>query len=606
MPRILDLSLATHPEWLAMLYYKPTNVRGRPNGQLSYRSQVVSSAFFLSGQGSESPEAELAATYKLLLRLDEGAPEAQRQVCRFPLRLTWLAKQLGVGSVLNIETDCPMLAEWSKEISAHSVSLIFPSSYMNNPSSMFGHTLLRIDPHPNSGSVNFLSYAINFGAITSGEVLSARYIYKGLTGGYPGRFSLLPYHKKIKDYGKIENRDIWEYELDFTQQEVERMLLHLWEVGDNDFEYYFSTQNCAFRILELLDIARPSLALATDYPGQVIPADTLRSLIDREMVLSVHYRPSTFTSLKSEMDKLNADERQLVELISQDLDFTQDQRYLSLNLNRQAKVLDAAFRFRRYQDIDQPRSRGKATQALALLSKLNSLGVTVSPTYLKLPRQPHSGHETSRISVGWDEFDSSGGGFLEFKPNYHDLLDDPDGYPFGSQIDFFSTQLRWQEGAGIELQEFDMFDIRSFAPRDSFFKHNSWRIRLGIEHHRRFDGQPYVTFFEGGGGLAHQWRSRDLFYALATGRLEYNESYQQNLSPLVGFEFGYLYYAARGALQFEASAWEVLTADDYRTNLGLNYNYNVYKNQSIRLALLRINDTHVSAWHSRMTWLVYF
>ena len=50
---------------------------------------------------------------------------------------------------------------------------------------------------------------------------------------------MLPYYEKIKEYSNLENRDIWEYSLEFTPDEVERMLLHLWELKDIYTDYYF-------------------------------------------------------------------------------------------------------------------------------------------------------------------------------------------------------------------------------------------------------------------------------------------------------------------------------------------------------------------------------
>lgn len=47
--------------------------------------------------------------------------------------------------------------------------LVFPAAYLNSPSSMFGHTLLRIDQADvTSNNTALLSYALNFGAYIEG------------------------------------------------------------------------------------------------------------------------------------------------------------------------------------------------------------------------------------------------------------------------------------------------------------------------------------------------------------------------------------------------------------------------------------------------------
>jgi len=39
-----------------------------------------------------------------------------------------------------------------------------------------------------------------------------------LIGVYPGMFSIMPYYLKVREYNDLENRDIWEYELNLTPQ----------------------------------------------------------------------------------------------------------------------------------------------------------------------------------------------------------------------------------------------------------------------------------------------------------------------------------------------------------------------------------------------------
>ena len=93
---------------------------------------------------------------------------------------------------------------------------------MNNPSSLFGHTLLRIDTARKG--TQLLAHGANYGAYTDGEnsVLFAVY---GLTGGYYGGWTVKPYYDIINTYNNIENRDIWELNLDLTPQEIDMFVI---------------------------------------------------------------------------------------------------------------------------------------------------------------------------------------------------------------------------------------------------------------------------------------------------------------------------------------------------------------------------------------------
>ncbi|MGT0149952.1 Lnb N-terminal periplasmic domain-containing protein [Vibrio metschnikovii] len=104
-----------------------------------------------------------------------------------------------------------------------------------------------------------VAFAINFAAEPEGNDNPALYAMKGLFGFYPGRFTVMPYYRKVREYNDIESRDIWEYPLNLTEQEVERVLLHLWEMQLAEFDYYFLDENCSYQLLALLELARDDL-----------------------------------------------------------------------------------------------------------------------------------------------------------------------------------------------------------------------------------------------------------------------------------------------------------------------------------------------------------
>ena len=71
------------------------------------------------------------------------------------------------------------------------------------------------------------------------DVDGFEYITKGLFGGYLGYFSVKQYYKTIFEYGNMENRDIWEYDLNLTKEETMKLFNHLWEMQGIGSYYYF-------------------------------------------------------------------------------------------------------------------------------------------------------------------------------------------------------------------------------------------------------------------------------------------------------------------------------------------------------------------------------
>ncbi len=124
------------------------------------------------------------------------------------------------------------------------------------------------------------------------------FAFKGLFGLYHGKFSIAPYYLKVKVYGDIENRDIWEYRLNLTEKEIDRLLRHVWEMRFAWFDYYFFDENCSYHLLSLLEVARPGLHLTDRFSLWVIPSETIRAMDEAGLVKKVRFRPARDTLLR--------------------------------------------------------------------------------------------------------------------------------------------------------------------------------------------------------------------------------------------------------------------------------------------------------------------
>lgn len=157
--------LANDPFWISLGHYETAKLGG-------WRSYISDHKFFLASDGAEHPDAELAATVQALYApASLGQQHAQ---CVYPARTRWLQAQLQLNDLPAV--DCSEFKQWFKDVSPHSAVMIFPAAYLNSPSSMFGHTLLRIDQAGvQSDNTALLSYAINFGAYIEGSDNSILY-----------------------------------------------------------------------------------------------------------------------------------------------------------------------------------------------------------------------------------------------------------------------------------------------------------------------------------------------------------------------------------------------------------------------------------------------
>ncbi|KAF1026462.1 MAG: hypothetical protein GAK37_02668 [Pseudomonas sp.] len=567
--------LANDPFWLSLGHYEAGKFSG-------WRSYVSDTKFFIAPDGAHHPDAELKATVAALYApATAGEKHAQ---CVYPARTRWLKDQLHLTDLPAV--DCTEFKQWFKDVAPHSAVMIFPAAYLNSPSSMFGHTLLRIDQADvQSNHTALLSYAINFGAYIEGSDNSILYAWKGLMGGYPGLFALVPYQEKLSEYRSLENRDLWEYRLNLTQVETERMVEHVWELKQVRFDYFFFDENCSYRLLELLQVARPGLRLTEQFPLTAIPTDTVKAVKEAGLVEKIDYRPSRERELLERAKPLDGDEQQWVLKISDDPKQLQEPAFKAQPRERQALMIDAAYRLGRYRANGQERDTERSQNSFELLRAINQN----PPPDLNIQRPglPEDGHESRTWQAGIGTRGSKTFGEYGLRMAYHDLNDNAEGFPLGAQIEILQMKLRQYEGNHWQFQQLDLATIRSLTPRNALLQPLSWQVTGGLERvPGKHDDQTLVSHVNGGAGGTWQLRDDMLGFALGTVRVEHNNDFNEAISPAAGFNTGVLWRNRLGNLSLEAKG-DFFTNGEVRRSISLNQQWEVSRNLGVRLSAQR-------------------
>jgi len=586
--------LAADRYWIALGHYETGKLGG-------WRSYVDDEHFFLAEDGGHHPDRELRATLQALYAPAElGDKHAQ---CVFPARTRWLREQLQLTDLP--QPDCQAYRQWYQDVSPDSAVLVFPAAYLNSPSSMFGHTLLRIDQAAaKSDQTSLLSYAINFGAYIEGSDNSILYAWKGLMGGYPGLFALVPYQEKLSEYRSLENRDLWEYQLNLTAAETGRMVEHVWELKQIRFDYFFFDENCSYRLLELLQVARPSLDLTSQFPLTAIPTDTVKAVKQAGLVESTRYRPSRERELLARAEPLDDAEQAQVLAISADTAKLQDPGFTTLPRDRQALVQDAAFRLERYRATGQERDPERARRSFELLRAINR---NPPPALdIERPGLPEHGHQsrTWQLGVGTREDRA----FAEYglRMAYHDLNDNAYGFPLGAQIEILQLKLRQYEGNDWQVQRLDLATIRSLTPRNDLLKPWSWQVAGGLERvPGKHDEEVLVSHVNGGAGGTWQLADGLLGFALGTVRVEHHNDFAQFIAPAAGFNGGLLWRNGLGNLSLEAKG-DYFTNGEVRRSLSLNQQWEVTRDLGVRLSAKREFSQLASAQNEVMLELKWY
>lgn len=254
------------------------------------KSQVKDPKFFLA---DGSLKGELLASLSVLERGDVAL------MCRFPARMAFLSEELGkLGAQVTFnETLCGDFWQWADGLDGQVLSLIFAEEHPNSLGSSYAHAFLSLDTTKSlSTGQDSDAIAINYSSqVPDQKTNEAIRAIKSVVGAYDSGLEFLNYEQKKNDYIIKDERDIWQYEMDLSPQEVRQILRHLWETKDISRPYFFTHDNCATEIVRLIDVVRADKDIARDMGKIVIPAKVAQILQKHGMVRQTTFVPSNST-----------------------------------------------------------------------------------------------------------------------------------------------------------------------------------------------------------------------------------------------------------------------------------------------------------------------
>lgn len=547
--------LADKRTWQVLLHYR-TNLLDS-----GVTSEIDGSEFFLAKTGKTDPGAELDATLTTFFSNKKSGKENLLPQCAFPARYHWLNSQLRFDPALMPVQKCDTIELWREWVNADSASLIFSSYFLNNPASMFGHTLLRFNSAADA-KPSLLDYAVSYAAVLDNSDDFFDYAWNGLTGGFEGRFSIYPYYDMVKLYSDLESRDLWEYQLNLSPTQIDFMLLHVWELARTYFDFYFMRENCSYHLLSLLELADPQLHLRDKYWALTLPTETIKQITSQTgLVDDVILRPSLGTQLEYRLTEMNNQERDYVRQL---IDKPEEAGSPGFNLiapERRARVIDAAISFIQYEAAADKKDDGQKSKLHALLVQRSQLPVDSTDIQeIAMPNSvsPDQGHDPIRFEISRGKFQpdenrtgSNKESFIELsvQPGFHDLLSSENGHAPNSQINFLNLRTRYEpESEEWQLQNFTLIDIISLYPLSDLLQEPSWKINIGwknIKDNGCTDCTPFI--FKPGVGVTLQsnLHRREVYLGFLEANLEFDHEFDSGHRAGFGATVGLLFDATK-------------------------------------------------------------
>jgi hypothetical protein len=478
--------------WKALTHFE--------DGLLTSTSSIRDNNFFLSQNGNTDLSAELAATITAFFK----EPVYQ---CRFPARKLWLQQ-----TIPNIEfptVECDEYAQYVDNFQSKSVSVVYASGFLGNPTSMYGHVLLKFNQDVNNNS-ELLDNTFSYGAKAGDGDSKLTYIYNGITGGYKGRFANQKFHQQSLRYSESELRDLWEYKLNLTPFQIELLLAHLWELEQTDITYYFFRENCAYQLAKLLNVVIEEPLLAPNKTW-VIPFDLIIMLNRNntsQYISDVIYHGSRQEDLYEHYRQLNTDEKKQVELIiSLPISETKERLQQTQTLESKKRIIDTLYDYYAFLNAknDSLTEEQKLKRQLILIERFSlPVGVPDWSAVKKAP--PHEGQKSTLLQISPSYNKVLGSGLnLRFRASYYDLLNvNAARVPF-SELSAFDISIYKNNQNSAEIRSFTILNVTNLNVSQTSLPEDhspAWSFSLGYKPDELsciHCSSPYIGGFYGEG-----------------------------------------------------------------------------------------------------------
>ncbi|SLJ83277.1 DUF4105 domain-containing protein [Psychrobacter sp. DAB_AL43B] len=457
-------------------------------------------------------------------------------VCKYPARYLWLNHHL---PELNISfKNCAQLPDPTQEI-----SLILVSNYLKNPTSSFGHVLVKTSMPTDDkdstikevrelSSENLLNNPYNFGARIPANENGAMYAIKGLFGLYDAGFSETEFFKQDAVYSKNEQRDMWEYVLNLEAFETQLLNYHLYEAKLARFDYYFIKQNCGYRsgeILELISDVKTTERIGPWYAPDYVFDQLLEHDNGTEpLVASVRYLPSEQTQLREKFVQLSKP----IQSIINGIIITEDTTSLAtLNADDRALALDFLILHRTYQ-ISQEHTPHQQALKNELLSQRFTLPASNRLAKLVVPNKasPALSSKTTQTKVILYDDKAEVGLSLFVKDPlnaYTDIDKRFEAVQVSLGYDFDDSKWTLTDFVFLDMQQIE--DLRQPLSGEPKL---SWQLKTGARTDL-FTGNHHSPYAQAGMGAGAKFGQHLLGYGMVNATV-----HDQDRHADIGIEFG--------------------------------------------------------------------
>jgi hypothetical protein len=325
-------------------------------------------------------------------------------------------------------------------------------------------------------------YSVSFEANTDG-MSPADYLPRGLFGGLVAGFRLAPFHERVRKYERQEQRDLWLFPLQVSQDEIDQLVRHLWELKDVEFRYGFFGGNCAQKILAIVHAVAPDYEVLPYRSPAVLPSEVARRLVEQiGLAGEPMHRPSLGSQYSRVVAALNPEEKRQLEEILASRTMVEGVSPAILSAALLRSEFETPYRaFRRAaetEDHDDLVWRRALWTSRVASDDANEDGST--PLLQESGPSLLQAHQPSRVTVRGGYRDGSGSVLgVGARWLLHGPVDPPVGYPPVSSLEVARIDLGVNAKGELFVDEATAVRVERLAPASGLQSALAWRFEVG-------------------------------------------------------------------------------------------------------------------------------
>ncbi|MFT6449951.1 MAG: hypothetical protein ACJAW8_002323 [Oleispira sp.] len=511
------------------------------------------------------------------IRLFKKHPESS---CNFPARRQFILSALKLSED-KIETPiCAEYLTFKAKAPATNISLIYATENISQPSSMMGHIMLKID------GINDLNIPVEHGISYFTELNSLNVpviMWESLISGKDGYFQVSPFHKILNHYLKTEQRNVWEFKIDLSDEQSELFHNHLWELKKTKLKYFFNSYNCATFTKMLLRVGRPDkITINNDW---LSPIDIVKSASKSGIIVSSDFNPSDKWQLRMLSNAVNSATADNV------MEFVDSGEKIVINLDDKkntylASLLGKTYNQYKFSNEKYDLKKWKSVNAaidefIPIKDNEYSLDLSKFKSPLKTP-------DDSQVSIGHKYFNHLHWVNFKYLPASHSMEDDNRQFFNENELKLMELSLLSNLDTGkLKIDSLTFYSAKSYIPWNQFTGGVSGHFSISAEQHWDDKLSPsLVGSIYGGAGYTFSL-TKDI-----------NTYTMLNLG-LAGSEYGGYLYAEP---EFGFYLYEIF---DMKTFFSFKKIYNQRKSKyeqnliSIKHSVLNLNKWSIFIEHER-------